>query len=135
MKSESEILEKIFHALKETVVLSDETIETTDADTVVENLDRELFEILDSVDASVRAAEDHIKERLLNGENESVLSAVSSSKISVKSSSQCCPPKSSKGEPPMCHATPTKEPPPRVKLCNPLKATLMTPHRPPREPP
>ena len=34
IKSESEIIEKIIHALKETVVLSDETLEGTDVDTV-----------------------------------------------------------------------------------------------------
>ena len=74
--SESEIIEKIIHAMKETLILSDGTLEVTDVDTVVENLDKELSDIMDSVDVSVKAAEDHIKERLLNGENESVLSAV-----------------------------------------------------------
>ena len=73
IKSESEIIEKIIHALKEALVLSDETLEVTDVDTVVENLDKELSDIMDSVDVSVKAAEDHIKERLLNGENESEL--------------------------------------------------------------
>jgi hypothetical protein len=89
----------IVHALKETVVLSDDTIGITDVDAAVQNLDKELSEILGTVDASVRAAEEHIKERLLNGEDESVLSTASSSKISVRSSSQSSTPKSSKGEP------------------------------------
>ncbi len=101
MKSESEIIEKIIYALKGTVVLSDETLEVTDVDTVVENLDKELSDIMASVDASIKAAEDHIKERLLNGENESMLSATPSSKESADSSSQCGPPKSSKGAPPV----------------------------------
>ena len=58
------------------------------------------------MDVSVKAAEDHIKERLLNGENESVLS-VSSSKNSVQSSPQSGPPKLSNGvAPKSCHATP-----------------------------
>ena len=79
----------------------------TDVDTVVENLDKELSDIMDSVDVSVKAADDHIKERLLNGENESVLSAVSSSKNSVQSSPQSGPPKLSNGvAPKSCHATP-----------------------------
>ena len=107
IKSESEIIEKIIHALKEALVLSDETLEVTDVDTVVENLDKELSDIMDSVDVSVKAAEDHIKERLLNGENESVLSAVSSSKNSVQSPPQFCPPKlSNRVAPKSCHATP-----------------------------
>ena len=60
------------------------------------------------VDVSVKAAEDHIKERLLKGEKESVLSAASSSKMSVESSPQCDLPKSSNGLPlsQTCHAIP-----------------------------
>ena len=107
MKSEREIIEKIIHALKETLILSDETLELTDVDTVVENLDKELSDIMDSVDVSVKADEDHIKERLLNGENESVLSALSSSKKSVQFTPQCGRPKLSNGvAPKSCHATP-----------------------------
>ena len=80
----------------------------TDVDTLVENLDKELSDIMDSVDVSVKAAEDHIKERLLKGEKESVLSAASSSKMSVECSPQCDPPKSSNGIPlsQTCHAIP-----------------------------
>ena len=37
LKSESEKIEKIIHALKETVVLSNETLEVIDLDTAVHN--------------------------------------------------------------------------------------------------
>ena len=133
MKSESEILEKIIHALKETVVLSDETLETTNVDTVVENLDKELSDILDSVDASVKAAEDHIRERLLNGENESVASAVSSSKLSVDSLSQCCPPKSyEEALPELEHETPNNVAHPSQAMESPQNHSNGPPQVPPQ---
>ncbi|CAB4012537.1 Hypothetical predicted protein, partial [Paramuricea clavata] len=85
VKAESAIIEKIIYALKETVVLSDEVLEGTDVDTVIENLDKELCDIMDLVDTTIKYANDHIKERLVNGEDESEVSTIASSKISVNS--------------------------------------------------
>ena len=83
---ERDIVEKFIQALKETVTLSeDETLEEVEIDKVLENLDQELSEILDLVDSSVQAANDHIRERLLNGEKESDASTIISSKSAVKS--------------------------------------------------
>ncbi|XP_028410463.1 uncharacterized protein LOC114533077 [Dendronephthya gigantea] len=84
--AERDIVEKLIQALKETVTLSeDETLEGIEIDNVIENLDQELLEILDLVDTSVQAANEHIRERLLKGENESDSSTIKSSKSSVKS--------------------------------------------------
>ena len=52
IKAEGEIIEKIINALKETVVISDETLEGTDIDSVIGNLDKELCQILDLADNS-----------------------------------------------------------------------------------
>ena len=57
IKADGEIIDKIINALtntlKETVVLSEETLEGTDIDSVLENLDKELCQILDLVDDSI----------------------------------------------------------------------------------
>ncbi|XP_028404112.1 uncharacterized protein LOC114526792 [Dendronephthya gigantea] len=84
--AERDIVEKLIQALKETVTLSeDETLEGIEIDNVIENLDQELLEILDLVDTSVQAANEHIREQLLKDENESDSSTIKSSKSSVKS--------------------------------------------------
>jgi hypothetical protein len=85
VKAESDIIEKIIYALKETVVLSDEALEGTDVDTVIENFAKELYDIMDLVDTTINYANDHIKERLVNGEDESEVSTIASSKISINS--------------------------------------------------
>ena len=57
--------------MKELAAISDNEFDGADADTVIENLDNELAEILKCADVSVKAAQDHVNERLLNGEDES----------------------------------------------------------------
>ena len=73
--------------MKQLAAISDNEFDGADADTVIENLDNELAEILKYADVSIKAAVDHINERLLNGEDESKSSTISSSEPSNKSSS------------------------------------------------
>ena len=71
--------------MKQLAAISDNEFDGADADTV-ENLD-ELAKILKYADVSIKAALDHINERLLNGKDESKPSTISSSEPSNKSSS------------------------------------------------
>lgn len=73
--------------MKQLAAISDNEFDGADADTVIENLDNELAEILKNADVSIKAALDNINERLLNGEDESKSSTISSGEPSNKSSS------------------------------------------------
>ena len=73
--------------MKQLAAISDNEFDGADVDTVIENLDNELAEILKYADVSIKAALDHINERLLNDEDESKSSTISSSEPSNKSSS------------------------------------------------
>ena len=50
----SDIIGKIIYAMKELAALSDNEFDGADADTIIENLDNELAEILKCADVSVR---------------------------------------------------------------------------------
>lgn len=85
INSESSVIEKIIISLKELYALNGEMEET---DTTIETLDKELDEIMASVDLIIEAANKHLQERLDNGEAESVLLSYKShkSELSVTSS-------------------------------------------------
>ena len=85
IRGECDIIEKTIYAMKELAAISDNEFDGADADTVIENLDSELAEILKCADVSVKAAQDHVNERLLNGQNESRASTILSSELSIKS--------------------------------------------------
>ena len=85
IRGECDIIEKIIHAMKELAAISVNEFDGADADTIIENLDNELAEILKCADVSVKAAQDHVNERLLNGEDESRASTILSSELSIKS--------------------------------------------------
>ena len=70
MKSESNVIEKIIGSLKD-VYATNEEIEGTD--TIIEALDKEVDEILTSMDLIIETADNHLQERLANGEEELVL--------------------------------------------------------------
>jgi len=70
VKSESIVIEKIIDSLKEVYATSEE-IEGTD--TIIEALDKEVAKILASVDLIIETADNHLQERLANGEEESDL--------------------------------------------------------------
>ena len=61
VSSEYDIIEKIINALKEIYAVS--TSHDENADTLIENLDKELEEIGALVDESQKLAYEHIKER------------------------------------------------------------------------
>jgi hypothetical protein len=63
IRGECDIIEKIIHAMKNLAAISDNEFDGTDADTVIENLDNELAEILKSADVSTKAALGHVNER------------------------------------------------------------------------
>ncbi len=69
IKAEFSIIEKIFNKLKELTIL--ENIEQSDSD--IEKIENELEEIGVLTDSIIEAAESHIKQRLQNGELESIL--------------------------------------------------------------
>ena len=71
--------------MKELAAISVNEFDGADADTIIKNLDNELVEILKCADVSVKAAQDHVNERLLNGEDESRAATILSSELSIKS--------------------------------------------------
>lgn len=88
VQSESVVLKKIIRSLKEVYATSGE-LEGTD--TIIDTLDKELDEIIGSVDSVIEAAEKNVQERLANGEDESDLLSLSksddqSSVLSISSS-------------------------------------------------
>ena len=86
VKTELTIIEKIVASLKEVYALN----EIEDADTIIEALDNEADEIMVSVDEVIENAEKHVRERLDQGEEESVLLSnkfhVQDDKVSLASS-------------------------------------------------
>lgn len=82
VKAECQIIEEIIYAMKKEVVLSDGRFEETDADVIVESLEKELSDIMSLVDTTIKAAGTHISERIANGEQESEASTILSSKVS-----------------------------------------------------
>ena len=88
MQSESVVIEKNIRSLKGVYATSGE-LEGTD--TIIDRLDKELDEIIGSVDSVIEAAEKNVQERLANGEGESDLLSLSksddqSSVLSISSS-------------------------------------------------
>ena len=76
--TEFNILEKVFSALKETIVLGEDEQET---DIVIENLDKESDEITSQFDDIIRAANQLLHTRIhVLGEDESVAPSTSSSR-------------------------------------------------------
>ena len=83
IKAEFSIIEKIFNKLKELTIL--ENIEQSDSD--IEKIENELGEIGVLTDSIVEAAESRIKQRLQNGELESILQSHSDTNSVVESQS------------------------------------------------
>ena len=81
IKAEFSIIEKIFNKLKELAIL--ENIEQSDSE--VEQIENELEEIGVLTDSIIEAAESHIKQRLQNGELESILQTHSDTNSVVES--------------------------------------------------
>ena len=77
VNSETNIIDKIIAGLKEIYAVSAENEETN---TVIETLDKELEDIGSSADSIMEMAEQHLQERLSNGETESVLTSLKSDK-------------------------------------------------------
>ena len=82
VNSEISIIEKIISGLKEIYAVSAENDETN---TVIETLDKELEDIGSSVDSIIVMAEQHLEERLGNGETDSVLTSLRSQETSPQS--------------------------------------------------
>jgi seryl-tRNA synthetase len=82
VNSEISIIEKIISGLKEIYAVSAENEETN---TVIETLDKELEDIGSSVDSIIVMAEQHLEERLGNGETDSVLTSLRSQETSPQS--------------------------------------------------
>ena len=82
VNSKISIIEKIISGLKEIYAVSAENEETN---TVIETLDKELEDIGSSVDSIIVMAEQHLEERLGNGETDSVLTSLRSQETSPQS--------------------------------------------------
>ena len=76
VRSEAKVIEKIIANLKQVYATSGEFEGT---DTIIESLDKELDEILTSVDLSIDTAENHLQQRLANGEAESIVPSLTKS--------------------------------------------------------
>ena len=70
---EMSIIEKIISGLKEIYALNAVNEETN---AIIETFDKELEEIGSSVDSVILSAEQHLQERIDNGEDESILSSL-----------------------------------------------------------
>ena len=88
VESEFEIIMKLIYNLKETITLEDGD-ESVDIDATIEALDTEVDELTAVVDTVVKAAKEHVQERLEKGEAKSVSTSLESKDddddISVKS--------------------------------------------------
>ncbi len=79
------IIEKIISGLREIYALNAVNEETN---AIIETFDKELEEIGSSVDSVILSAEQHLQERIDNGEDESILSSLKSSAQSLADSRQ-----------------------------------------------
>ena len=80
VRSEYRIIEEIITSIKTTIAISED--EETDADKIIDNLDKELTELANEADLHIKRANDQLDERIFNGEKDSEVSSDCYSKAS-----------------------------------------------------